>query len=542
MRNIYFASVIVVLLVICTVLYVLGVGITSLRYGYVFLLLMVAIYLLVLWLVYKLYKSHVRISHAKNYQSVINTITKSNGVQYTEYLVDKQMFVNLNKIGEGEYSEVSTDTLFAITYPADLTIVKEMVKRMNAGNNERMNFEYRLNLSYISGYSWRLVTIMPLELNANGKVVKYIGIDLRNDHSHKMTRELELFNKKILFMTRIITMIFVQYTRKDKLFSRLDMVGDRLVHHIPMDSWYAGIYPEDMEIAKDLIAFMDRGESGHYQTEYRYRYPTNEYRWFAVDIAAYERDENGRILSYMCLCTDIDERKRQLEREKELRRRADAANELKSSFIRNLSHEIRTPLNSIVGFSNLINKNTPEEDAQLFKQIIKKNNDQLLGIIDCTIDKSLIESGLVEIKTTAFPLKPFIEADFSKITSEEHAGITFLLQCGDDITVSTSKMWISRVIDHFMKNALAFTMKGTVTMGYENEEKQVRVYVKDEGIGISSEDQKRIFNDFEKVDTFSPGLGMGLPMCKSIITQLGGTIGVESELGKGSCFWFTIPL
>lgn len=101
MRNIYFASVIVVLLVICTVLYVLGVGITSLRYGYVFLLLMVAIYLLVLWLVYKLYKSHVRISHAKNYQSVINTITKSNGVQYTEYLVDKQMFVNLNKIGEG---------------------------------------------------------------------------------------------------------------------------------------------------------------------------------------------------------------------------------------------------------------------------------------------------------------------------------------------------------------------------------------------------------------------------------------------------------
>lgn len=542
MRNIYFASVIVVLLVICTVLYVLGVGITSLRYGYVFLLLMVAIYLLVLWLVYKLYKSHVRISHAKNYQSVINTITKSNGVQYTEYLVDKQMFVNLNKIGEGEYSEVSTDTLFAITYPADLTIVKEMVKRMNAGNNERMNFEYRLNLSYISGYSWRLVTIMPLELNANGKVVKYIGIDLRNDHSHKMTRELELFNKKILFMTRIITMIFVQYTRKDKLFSRLDMVGDRLVHHIPMDSWYAGIDPEDMEIAKDLIAFMDRGESGHYQTEYRYRYPTNEYRWFAVDIAAYERDENGRILSYMCLCTDIDERKRQLEREKELRRRADAANELKSSFIRNLSHEIRTPLNSIVGFSNLINKNTPEEDAQLFKQIIKKNNDQLLGIIDCTIDKSLIESGLVEIKTTAFPLKPFIEADFSKITSEEHAGITFLLQCGDDITVSTSKMWISRVIDHFMKNALAFTMKGTVTMGYENEENQVRVYVKDEGIGISSEDQKRIFNDFEKVDTFSPGLGMGLPMCKSIITQLGGTIGVESELGKGSCFWFTIPL
>ena len=68
------------------------------------------------------------------------------------------------------------------------------------------------------------------------------------------------------------------------------------------------------------------------------------------------------------------------------------------------------------------------------------------------------------------------------------------------------------------------------------------MYVKDEGIGISSEDQNRIFNDFEKVDTFSPGLGMGLPMCKSIITQLGGTIGVESELGKGSCFWFTIPL
>lgn len=120
--------------------------------------------------------------------------------------------------------------------------------------------------------------------------------------------------------------------------------------------------------------------------------------------------------------------------------------------------------------------------------------------------------------------------------------LEYKMECEEpDITVTTDKSWLIKVIEAFIRNASNFTSSGSITLGYNRDQDGVRIFVKDTGIGIAKSDQHRIFKDFEKVDPFTPGLGMGLSMCKTVVTQLGGCVGVESQLAKGSCFWVWLP-
>ncbi len=286
---------------------------------------------------------------------------------------------------------------------------------------------------------------------------------------------------------------------------------------------------------------MDKGEGERAYSEYRYKYP-DQYVWFSVNVAAYEHDEEGRIVTYLCLCTNVDKKHRELEREKQLRRKADAANELKNRFIQNLSHEIRTPLNAIVGFSNEMSKDLSDEQAESFKEIIQRNNRQLLSIIDYTLNKSLFESGFAQIALVPVSLKSFLEETYGMTSSGIPRNLEYKMECEEpDITVTTDKSWLIKVIEAFIRNASNFTSSGSITLGYNRDQDGVRIFVKDTGIGIAKSDQHRIFKDFEKVDPFTPGLGMGLSMCKTVVTQLGGCVGVESQLAKGSCFWVWLP-
>jgi nitrogen-specific signal transduction histidine kinase len=498
------------------------------------------IYILVLVAFIFNLKRDKKIHQFRDIQKVINTITKKNGVQYTSYIVEKRRFVNLNKIGEGEYSDLPPETLYAMTHPADLNIVKEMVERMNSGKNESMNYEYRLKLSYSDKYVWRQVSIYPLSLNSDGTVNTYIGADLDNEKAHEMMNDMMLFSKKIMFITSHNSILFVQYDRSARKFLRLDDTGRELIHDIKMDFWTSHIYPFDKDVPMKMLEFMDKGQGDTYNAEYRYKYP-NEYRWFSVNVAAYEKDEDGKILSYMCLVTDIDERKKALEKEIELHEQAVAANKLKTYFIENLSHEIRTPLNSIIGFSNLIDKDTSEEELSLYKNIINKNNEQLLNIIDYTLNRSLFESGFTSINHTSFMLKGLFEEKYKKYSREMKPGVELKYEYGTDVFIETDRDWVSKIIDELMKNAKSFTNSGSITIGYGLIKNEVKIFVKDTGIGIAEKDQNRIFENFEKVNSFAPGLGMGLSMCKAIVTRLGGTISVESELGKGSCFCIWLP-
>lgn len=208
-----------------------------------------------------------------------------------------------------------------------------------------------------------------------------------------------------------------------------------------------------------------------------------------------------------------------------------------------MSHEIRTPLNAIVGFSNIIAEIDDEVERQSYLDIIHKNNDLLLQLIDDILDFSKIEAGTMDYHFEEVDIKDICGeialADSIKMPS--NVDLIFDLD-SPSVIVKTDERRVMQVISNFVNNAIKFTTKGSITIYYEIEGDFIRVCVKDTGIGISAENQRRIFERFIKVDTFQQGTGLGLTISRTIIEALGGKIGVDSEEGVGSTFWFTLPL
>ena len=223
--------------------------------------------------------------------------------------------------------------------------------------------------------------------------------------------------------------------------------------------------------------------------------------------------------------------------------KAEEANRLKTAFLANMSHEIRTPLNAIVGFSNIIAEIDDEVERQSYLDIIHKNNDLLLQLIDDILDFSKIEAGTMDYHFEEVDIKDICGeialADSIKMPSD----VVLIFDLGSpSVIVKTDERRVMQVISNFVNNAIKFTTKGSITIYYEIEGDFIRVCVKDTGIGISAENQRRIFERFIKVDTFQQGTGLGLTISRTIIEALGGKIGVDSEEGVGSTFWFTLPL
>ena len=227
-------------------------------------------------------------------------------------------------------------------------------------------------------------------------------------------------------------------------------------------------------------------------------------------------------------------------------KRADEANRLKSAFLANMSHEIRTPLNAIVGFSNLLAETDDPVEIQEFIHIISTNNELLLQLINDIIDMAKIESGSLDFTYSQIDINELMEEICSQMilkNKSEAVSISFdekLPQC----LIYTDRNRLMQVMINFLTNALKFTPEGAVSFGYTIEEsgKAIRFYVKDTGIGIPQDKKDKIFDRFVKLNTFAQGTGLGLPICAMIAEKFGGSIGVESEEGKGSLFWLSIPM
>jgi PAS domain S-box-containing protein len=247
---------------------------------------------------------------------------------------------------------------------------------------------------------------------------------------------------------------------------------------------------------------------------------------------------------------DITERKQD---EKELIRakvRAEESDRLKSSFLANMSHEIRTPLNSIIGFSELLTD--PEIDTSSqneFAQLINSNGNQLLSIINDIIDISKIESGQVEIKYSKIDLNCLFSCllkEFSFKASER--GLDFrvsALETNTPTIIEGDEVKLRQIITNFIGNALKFTPRGFIEIGYKEEEQYIQFHIKDTGIGIPEDFREKIFERFCQVDSGYTrkygGNGLGLPISRSLIELMGGKLWLESETDKGSTFYFSIP-
>ncbi|WP_302799446.1 PAS domain-containing hybrid sensor histidine kinase/response regulator [Parabacteroides goldsteinii] len=224
--------------------------------------------------------------------------------------------------------------------------------------------------------------------------------------------------------------------------------------------------------------------------------------------------------------------------------KAQEADKMKNAFIANMSHEIRTPLNAIVGFSRLITETDNASEQQEYLTIINNNSDLLLQLINDILDFAKIESGTLNYNLSWVDLKDVCQEVYISQSLKMTSDVA-LLYNGDmlpSVRLRTDTQRIEQVLLNLLSNAIKCTNQGFVSLSYEVEGDFVRVSVTDTGIGIDKEKQASVFERFVKLDDFRQGTGLGLSICKMIMEKLGGEIGLRSELGKGSTFWFTLPL
>ncbi len=213
---------------------------------------------------------------------------------------------------------------------------------------------------------------------------------------------------------------------------------------------------------------------------------------------------------------------------------------MKDTFLHNMSHEIRTPLNSIVGFMQLLDTDVTAEEHDIFLKIIHQNSELLISMIDNMLLMASLESGEYQMEPVEFDVSSLMHDLSESMHGHIHDGVELKIMVHDSIYVCLDPNSLRRVLKALILNANKFTSKGSITVDYNVDGDMLNVSVADTGIGIAVEDRKRIFGKFEKLDHFSQGLGLGLPICKSIVEKLGGRIGVESEPGCGSTFRFSV--
>ncbi len=269
---------------------------------------------------------------------------------------------------------------------------------------------------------------------------------------------------------------------------------------------------------------------------------------FTVEITAtpvYDIKNEGQIRGVVLKYEDVSERTRVANEWKRAKEAAEMSDRLKSIFLSNMSHEIRTPLNAIVGFSELLVNTDDPKDKEEYMAIINRNNELLLQLISDILDLSKIEAGTLEFIYDMVDINEMLrglEMSYRQKIAE-HPGIDISFTSHmDECVVYTEKNRVMQVISNFLNNALKFTREGHIHFGYEEQENGLRFFVSDTGKGIPVEKQGEIFKRFVKLDSFTNGTGLGLAICQTIVRKLGGEIGVLSEEGKGSTFWFTLPV
>lgn len=265
--------------------------------------------------------------------------------------------------------------------------------------------------------------------------------------------------------------------------------------------------------------------------------------WFRVFSAAFAWIDGQ--MAHVITSVDINHQKKTEEELRIAKDKAEHLDRLKSAFLANMSHEIRTPLNAIVGFASLIAELEEKEERQEYLAIMQENTELLLQLISDILDLSKIEAGMLDYNLDYLSVRDFCKDVMRNYGIKDDISVPVLLAPDlPDFRICTDKKRLMQVLTNFINNALKFTKEGSILLEYRYKEEtnEVEFSVTDTGMGIAPDAIDTVFDRFVKLNSFSKGTGLGLSICKSIVEYLGGTIGVESELGVGSRFWFTHPL
>ena len=305
------------------------------------------------------------------------------------------------------------------------------------------------------------------------------------------------------------------------------------------------VHPNDIEGVITALTLTVHGSLIETPVSYRLRRGDGQWEWFEAQ-STYLGQGTQTPFRLVGVCMSTQEHKKIEEELIIARDKAQQSDKLKSVFLANMSHEIRTPLNAIVGFSNLLvdgDMAFKKEEVKEFLSLINLNCEQLLALISDILDLSKIESNTMVFNITEQPLTPLLQNILRAQQINVPQEVELLLDLpATDTIITTDPLRLKQVINNLINNAIKFTSKGAVTLGYKQNNDQVSIFVKDTGSGIDEDKINRIFERFYKGDNFVQGTGLGLAISHTIIEHLKGTITVTSKVGEGSCFTIQHPV
>ena len=429
----------------------------------------------------------------------------------------------------------------------------EVKERLRA--KEDVNFSINYDFSKINQYvdSRRngiinLTTKVTALYDSQNRFINYLFINIDTTETTNAYTKIQEFENLFLLIGDYAKVGFAHFnvlTRdgyaQDTWYRNL---GEK--EGIPMPQVigvYAHVVPEDQAVLKNFVGEVKTGKATSLRKEVRVCRENGKYTWTSINVMVRDYRPQDGIIEMLCINYDITPLKETEQKLIIARDKAEELDRLKSAFLANMSHEIRTPLNAIVGFSSLLAETDSRSERQEYIKIVQENNELLLQLISDILDLSKIEAGTFNFVYTNVDVNETCAEIIKSMSMKVSKGVELIFEEPfPECYIYMDKNRFTQVISNFINNALKFTQQGSITLGYEQVSHQkIKFYVRDTGMGIPEEKQKSVFERFVKLNTFVQGTGLGLSICKSIVSQMGGEIGVDSTEGVGSCFWFTHP-
>ena len=447
----------------------------------------------------------------------------------------------------------SKEELLGINIFENPVFPEEMKERLR--NNEDADFTFRYDFSKLGEYysnnkaegTIDLVTKVTTLYDENHNPVNYLLINADKTETTVAYNKIQEFEE---FFELIGDYAKVGYAH----FNILSKQGHA------QKSWYKNIgeesgtplseiigtyksfHPDDRDLILQFFEEVQKGNADKLSHKIRVFRESGECTWTHVNLFVRKYAPQDKVIELISINYDITDLKQIEEMLVNERDRAEASDRLKSAFLANMSHEIRTPLNAIVGFSSLLASAENVVEKELYNSLISHNNELLLNLINDIIDLSKIEAGYLELHQNWFNLTELLDECVAEYARLLPSGVELLTSYPEhDALVELDKLRIKQVLNNFLSNALKNTIRGYVEVFYEIDKHCVRIGVKDTGRGIPQNMLEKIFERFEKVDSFAQGVGLGLSICKSIVDKMNGRIQVYSQLGLGTTFIAELP-